>query len=161
MAAPTPTLNQALDAVYTAISAMDPSPGVVLWFESDRDDPVEFVERYQDADTGELAVIQITGESAGAEEGPASGEDYEIYVVTIRLWTLQIDTEDWSRNSLHEAERIMTALDKSTSVFRIEGQVPLRTPETVALASHGKITIDEQQLFEAVIELRVEARRWG
>lgn len=160
MGTPTPTMEQVLDAVYDVLAAMSPLPGIVLWHGLDREDEAEFLRRYRQTGTDEIDLVMIEGTSGADIEGPAFREDYEVYEIRVRYLSVQRENEDWSRIALAQAYRIVNALDNTASIFRIGGQIPLRSGERAVLQSHGFVTFGGQKIYESIIALSVEARRW-
>jgi len=163
MPIPTPTLDQAIDAVVTELVTMPGgAAGTVLHWENNKDDETETLEQYQDAASGEIFVTFVSCAGTRKETGSAWNEDYEIYPIKARLVTLMLDEEEWDRHTLTRAQLMVNELDKNTAVFRIGGQVPVNgTPETAEIESHGFVSINDQRFFQAVIAVEIEARRWS
>lgn len=161
MAVPIPTVDQVLDSVFVELNTMSNAPGTVIHWERNLEDESEFVETYQDAN-GELSLTTITCRSTDSVEGPASNEDYEVYSVRVKYYSVStLDPEEWSRMALMRAQLLVNELEKNTAVFRIGGQVPLRTPETVNIESFGFESVGDKMMFVVVLALSVEARRWS
>ena len=163
--AATPTLNEAIDAVKTALDAISPSIGSVLTGFHTLADDVEFIENGSYKSSGSMNLFFIEGRSIPAQEGPSPGEFYEPYEISIRLWTLRTANADWSKEARAKAELARDELEGNPDVFRIGGQVPLRTPETVQLIEHSPTPIrdeaGEEMVYQTELRLTVEGRRFG
>lgn len=163
MAAPTPALETVLAAIKTAMEAIA-SIGTVRVFDHTLEDDVEFLDEIGllDADSMDLWIVELEGVSP--EEGSAPGEIYEIYNLRIRYWSIRTGDEEWSKGARQKAASVCDALSGNAAVFRIGGQVQLRTPETVAIDSHGPTSIQGpeggQLVYQTMLSLSVEARRW-
>ena len=161
MTAVTPTLAQVIGAVRTTIETAFPTHAVI-GFEYTVDEELEYVERVQDFDTGQVDLWVIDYEGADPVAGEAQRETYEPYRIRIRYVTVRKGELDWSGTARDNAETVRTALTHSVAVFRIGNQVPVNgTPETVS-AEHGRRELSGGGfVFESVLRLIVEGRRWG
>lgn len=165
MAAATPTLEEAIAAVAAAMEDIAGIGTVKTGFHTLEDD-VEFLVAggYLDSPTMDLWFVDA---EPGAEEieGQAVGEIYERYNVEIRYWSIRTADADWSKKARTKAESVRDALSANPDVFRIDGQVPLITPETVRLVTHRQETIrgteSEQLVYLSILAMQIEARRWG
>lgn len=160
MADPTPTLEQTLNAVTTQLYASAPS-AVILHYEDRRKSELETLREFQDQ-AGPDFEVEIVFMDADVEsvEGKTYGEKYSIYNITLRhLYTRQ-DEEEISRIAKHRAEKIRGTIEANASIFRINSQVPLRTPETAELQGRF-VDRDDSKYYESIIKFSVEARRWA
>lgn len=164
MPAASPALETVLAAIKTKIETL-PSIGTVKTSDHTLEDDVDFLEDQGllDADTMDVWIAELLG--SHEQEGDAAGEVYDIYGIRIRYWSIRTGDPDWSQKARLKAEDVRQLLTGNTDVFRIGGQVQLFTPETVQIDSHGKVNIrgteGEQMIFQTVLSLAVEARRWS
>jgi len=160
MADPVPTFDQAMAAVATALSGGSLT-ATILPFESRYKSELEFLRAYQDPDdaTAEVELL-IMDADVDSVEGRTHGEMYTIYRFKLRhLYTMQ-DEEMISRIAKFRVEKIRTLLEGNSNVFRIGGQIPLRTPETVSVAG-AFVDREESKYYESILSFEVEARRWA
>lgn len=156
----TPTVEQVIAAVKTAIAAAFPTHDV-LAYETTLDDDREYIDQFQDPDTGRLDLWLIDVESVDPIEGPAAREDYEPIRVRARYLSLRKSDLDWSQTARTNAETARATLAQNNSIFRIGGQVPINnTPETVSL-EHGSEELEGSKIYRDILRLTVEGRRWG
>lgn len=165
MPAATPTLEQAIAAVAAAMGDVSGVGDVLTGFHT-REDDVEFILEGDYLSAGTMDLWFVDAEPGAEEiEGPAVGEIYERYNVEIRYWSVRTGDVDWSKTARTKAESVRDALSKNPDVFRIDGQVPLITPETVRLVAHRQESIrgteSDQLVYLSILELQIEARRWG
>jgi len=160
MSDPTPTLDQTLNAVATQLAAGGVT-ATILHFEDRKKSDTETMRDYQDPDdpTFEVELLFMDADVDDAE-GKTFGEKYSIYKVTLRHVYTRQDEEEISRIAKFRAEKIRGIIEANTSIFRIGGQVPLRTPETASL-SGSFVDREESRYYESMIKFQVEARRWA
>jgi hypothetical protein len=161
----TPSVEAVLTAVKTAIDAL-PSIGTSITSDQTIEDDVDFLDNLGllASSSMDLWVIELRG--SAELEGGGQGEKYEIYSVWVRYWSIRTGDAEWSKKARLNAEAVRETLSGNANVFRIGGQVQITdTPETVQLESHGRRTISgtegPQMLYESILSLEVEARRWG
>lgn len=163
MPAPTPALETVVTAIKTEMDAIA-SLGTVLTGLHGLEDDVEFIKKGAYIASGSMNLFFIDLKGVDEVEGDAVGEVYEIYDLEIRYWSLRTNNANWSKEARQKAESVRDKLFGNTAVFRIGGQVQLRTPETVQIESHGpeeiRGTDGSQMVYLTVLSLRVEARRW-
>ena len=161
--AATPTLETVITAIKAAMDAIS-SLGTVLTGYETVEDQVEVVERGGYISSGSMNLWFIELDGIDEIEGDSPGEVYEQYGIRIRYWSLRTNTADWSKEARQKAESVRDAVSGLASVFAISSQRQLRTPETVGIASHGPASIrgteGEHMIYETVLRLSVEARRW-
>jgi hypothetical protein len=160
MADPVPTFDQAMAAVMSALTSSTLS-ATVLPFENRLKSELELLRAHQDPDdpTAEVELVLVDADPDSVE-GRTHGEVYTIYKFQLRhLYTTQ-DEEMISRIAKFRAEKIRTLLEGNSNVFRIGGQVPLRTPETVT-STGGFVEREESRYYETILRFEVEARRWA
>lgn len=165
MAAAVPTVEQVIDAVHTAVSAIG-SIGTVLKADHHLDDDVEFIEvnSYITGGALDLWFVDLAGTSPF--EGQGVGEAYDRYDIRVRYWSMRTNDPEWSKKARLKAVSVVDALTGNAAVFKIGSQVQLFTDTTVAIQSHGPAQIKDaarqagQMIYETVIGLTVEARRW-
>jgi hypothetical protein len=158
MATPTPTMDQVLAAVVTALSAASATT-TVLHFEDRHKSELETIREYRDPATFECDVAFVDADPENVE-GKTYGEHYVIYRVEVRhLYTCQ-DEQEISRIAKHRAELMRRAIENNANVFRVGGQVPLRTPETASLKGRF-VDREDSRYYESMIEFSVEARQWA
>lgn len=160
MAAPSPTLETVLTAVKTAVAAVA-SVGTVVEYDHPMEDPWEYLEDYQDATTGALNVWLIDVESIDEVEGPANRENYSIYNIRIRYFSVRVNSADWSKQGRTLIESVRDAINFASAIFAISGQRQLRTPETCSLRSWGFEDEADQKIYKGELALSVEARRFA
>ena len=160
MAAPSPTLETSLTAVKTAISAIG-SIGTVVEYDHPMEDPWEYLEAYQNSSTGKLDVWLIDVESIDEVEGPANRENYSIYNIRIRYFSVRVASADWSKQGRILIESVRDALNFASAIFAIGGQRQLRTPETCSLRSWGFEDEGGQRIYKGELALSIEARRFS
>lgn len=160
----TPTLEAVLAAIKAVLLSVG-SIGTVKTSDHPLEDDMEWLEEQAllDSSTWDAWIVELR--SVNEAEGPAAGEVYEIYSIMIRYWSKRTDDADWSQKARELAETVREELSGNEDVFRIGGQVQLHTPETVSFDSHGKVSIKgtegDQMVFQSVLSLAVEARRWA
>lgn len=162
----TPSLETVIDAVAAALGGIA-SLGTVLKREHHLEDDVEFLEVNGYISGGSLDLWFIDLEATSEFEGQGVGEAYTRYHLRIRYWSMRTNNADWSKEARVKAQSVCDALTDNAAVFEIAGQVQLFTPTTVGVASHGPLQIRDdaraagQMIFETVLGLTVEARRWS
>jgi hypothetical protein len=163
MAATTPTLAQIIAGILSEMGGIA-SIGDLLDGRETLEDDVEFLLRNDFLDeTMDVWFIDLAG--TREVEGDAAGEVYDVHQIEIRYWSIRTNDIDWSGAARLKAESVRDELAGNANVFRIGGQVQLVTPETVQITEHGPQTIraeeGEQMVYRTVLQLAVEARRWG
>lgn len=159
MADPTPTYDQVVAATMAALATN--GSATVLHFENRKRSELELLREYQ-SQAGpsyevELVLVDVDVDSV---EGKCFGEKYSIYKVKLRhLYTRQ-DEEEISRIAKFRAEKLRGLLEGNANVFRIGGQVPLRTPEVVAMRGEF-VERDDSRYYESILTFEVEGRRWS
>jgi hypothetical protein len=167
MATAVPALETVIDALYTALVAINPSVGTVRKGEHTLEDDVEHIEVNSLISGGSLDVWFIDLESTSPYEGKGVGEDYDIYNLRLRYWSMRTADADWSSKARIKAQSVADALTRNPAIFAIGTQVQIFTPELVAIVSHGPAQIRDvarsqgQMIFETILALAVEARRWS
>lgn len=161
MSAASPTLGTVLDAVVAAINGIS-SIGTALGYDAPLASLTEFIDKggYVNQTTGTMNLWLCSADAPREVEGEAVGEVYVIYPIRIRYLSSRKGEADWSREALDKAVAVMDAVSKATSVFAISSQRQLRTPETISVRSNGFTTVEGQLLYEVVLVLEAEARRW-
>ena len=165
MVAAVPTVEQVIDGVHSVINAIG-SIGTVLKRDHTFEDDVEFIEINNYITSGSLDLWIIDLESTSPFEGEGVGEAYDRYTIRIRYWSMRTNNPDWSKDARLKAQSVVDALTGHDSVFKIGGQVQLFTPTTVGIVSHGPAQIRDitrnagQMVYETVLILQVESRRW-
>src|SRR5687768_11986222 len=165
MVAAVPNLETVIDAVHTAVSAIG-SIGTVLKREHHLEDDVEFLKVNSYISGGSLDLWLIDLDGTSPFEGAGVGEDYDRYNLRIRYLSMRTNNADWSKEARVKAQSVADALTGADAIFKIGGQPQLFTPTTVAIVSHGPIKISDvarqagQMVYETVLGLAVEARRW-
>lgn len=165
MAAAVPTIEQVVDGVHSVISPIG-SIGTVLKAEHHLEDDVEFLKVNSYISGGALDLWFIDLASTTPFEGQGVGEGYDRYEIRVRYWSMRTNDPEWSKKARLKAVSVVDALVDHPSVFQIGGQVQLFTPTTAAIMSHGPAQIRDvaraggQMIYETVISLTVEARRW-
>lgn len=162
----TPSVETVLTAVKAAIDAIA-SIGTVLTSDSPIEDDVEWldVSNYISGGSMNLWVVELAGDEAF--EGQAVGEFYSRYDVRIRYWSIRTNNASWSAEARAKVQSVVDALTGAASIFAISSQRQLHTPETVRIVSHGPREIRDvaqggsQMVYETVLGLTVEARRWS
>lgn len=159
MADPTPTYDQVVNAVITALPAASVT-ATVLHFENRRKSELELLREYQDAAPPYEVELLLIDVNVDGVEGKTNGEVYAIYKVELRhLYTIQ-DEELISRIAKFRVEKIRSLLEGAAAIFRIGGQVPLRTPETVSVRG-GFVEREDSRYYESTLTFEVEGRRWS
>lgn len=165
MAAATPTVEQVITAIETAMNAISPSIGTVYTSFHTREDDVDFIRINGLISSGSMNAWFIDLVNVEEAEGPAAGEIYEFYQIAIVYWSLRTNNADWSEEARIKAESVRTALSGLAAVFAISSQRQMNTPETVRLLSHGpkeiRGTEGQQMVYETVLGLTAEGRRWS
>lgn len=168
MPAATPTLETVIDAVAVIVTANAGGGATVKKFEHTLDNEVEYIESVQNATTWAVDLWLIDVDRVDEEEGRGAGEVYETYPIRVRAVIVRKASTggDWSKQGRLLFEAVRDDLSKDDSVFAIGGQQPLRTPKVVRVESWGKkfytdLSGAEQTVYEGVLRLDVEARRWG
>ena len=158
-----PTLETVITAIKAVMDAIS-SLGTVLTGYETLEDQVEVVERGNYISSGSMNLWFLELDAIDELEGDSPGEVYEQYNIIIRYWSLRTNNADWSKEARTKAESVRDALSGLASVFSVGSQRQLRTPETVGIASHGPASIrgteGEQMIYQTVLRLSVEARRW-
>lgn len=164
MPASTPALETIMTAVKTALDAIASLGTVYTGFHGLESD-VEFIIKNSLVASGSMNAWFIDLKGTREQEGQAIGEAYEQHELEIRYWSLRTNNANWSKEARQKAESVRDALSGASSVFRIGGQVQLRTPETVQIDSHGQVDLRHfggtQMAYLTVLSLTVEARRWS
>ncbi len=164
MPAATPDLEDVLAAVKAEMLTVS-GIGTVLTSDHTLEDDMDFLEDegLLDSDYMDLWIVDLRA-SQEREEG-APGEVYVVHDVRIRYWSIRTADPDWSQKAREKAEEVRTLLSGNASVFRVDGQVQLFTPETVQIESHGRAPISGaeggQMVWQTVLSLQIEARRWS
>jgi hypothetical protein len=165
--AATPTIEQVVDGVHGVINAIG-SIGTVLKADHHLEDDVEFIEvgNYISGGALDLWFIDLDNPPTSPFEGQGVGEAYDRYNVRIRYWSMRTNDAEWSKKARIKALSVVEALVDNAAVFAIGGNPQLFTPTTVAITSHGPVQIRDvaraagQMVYQTVIALTVEARRW-
>ena len=142
------------------MDAISPDIGDVVVCEHPYEDEAEFYEDYQNATTGLIDLWLIETRAIEEVEGDAIGENYSIYKLQVRYVSCRVADSEWSKKARLRVEQVRDALNGAAAIFAISGQRQIRTPETVSLESHGKRELSGQTLYESVLTMDVEARRW-
>lgn len=158
MGDPVPSFDAAIEAVVAELSGLSPPLGAIYWFKNPLEDEEDFLEAHQDATSGDLDVFFVDG-AARELEGRATGESYSIYDVQVRYHSVRL-VDEWSAQARFVAERIKTELNKNAAIFAIGGQRQLQTAETAEVVSSDYVTVGEHRIYEIVVALSIEARRW-
>lgn len=164
MPASTPDLEDVLDAIKAEMQTIS-GVGTVLTSDHTLEDDMDFLEDegLLDSDDMDLWIVDLRA-SQELEQG-APGEVYDVHDVRIRYWSIRTADPDWSRKARQKAEEVRALLSGNASVFRVDGQVQLFTPETVSIESHGRAAISGaeggQMVWQTVLSLQIEARRWS
>lgn len=161
MVAAVPTLEAAIDAVHGVVNAIG-SIGTVLKRDHTFEDDVEWlkVNGYLAASM-DLWVI-FNGQTQPFE-GKGVGEGYDVYPILIRYWSIRTNDPDWQKAARIKARSVVDALADNSAVFG----VPLFTPTSVAMEGPSPRQIRDraraagQMVYETVLSLSVEARRWS
>lgn len=131
----------------------------ILHFDNRRSSELELLREYRGGAPDYEAEIVLIECDVDEIEGKAHGENYPIYRVELRhLYTKQ-DEEEISRIAKFRAEQIRAAVAGNSDIFRIGGQVPLRTPETASLSGRF-VDREDSRYYESIIRFEVEGRRW-
>lgn len=162
----TPSVETVITAIKTAIDAIA-SIGTVIVSDSPLEDDVEWIDvnSYISNGSMNLWVIELAGDETF--EGSAVGEFYSRYDVRIRYWSIRTNNADWSKEARQKAQSVVDALTGVPSIFAISSQRQLHTPEVLRIVSHGPREIRDvaqggtQMVYETVLALTVEARRWS
>lgn len=164
MPASTPSVESVLAAIKAQIETL-PGIGVVKTSDQAIEDDMEYLVELGVDGLADFDVWVVELRGAPEREGDGVGEKYLTYSFWIRYWSLRTNDQDWSQKARIQAAAVQELLSGNANVFRVGGQVPLHTPEAVTIESHGKRTIsgDEgpQMIYQTVLTLEVEARRWG
>lgn len=164
MAASTPALETVLAAIKAEIEELA-DIGTVKTSDHTLEDDVEFLEAEGLLDTSSMDVWIVDLLGSREIEGEAPGEVYDIHSIGIRYWSIREGDAEWSKKARQKAAEVQEKLSGNADVFRIGGQVPLYTPETVQIDAHGKTPIQgtegTQMVFQTSLSLAVEARRWS
>lgn len=165
MTTPTPTRATVETALKTALDAISSLGTVYKGFHTRQDD-VEFLRVNSLISAGSANVFFILPVGSPEREGAAAGEVMVFHQFEIRYWSIRTGVAEWSGEARTKAESVQDTLSGNEDIFRIGGQVQLETPETVQLVSHGPEMIrdgeaGEQLVYLTVLQLVVEARRWG
>lgn len=168
MVAAVPTLDQVIDAIHGVMAGIGALSGnTILKGEHQFEDDVEFIEVNNLISGGALDVWFIDLESTSPFPGEGVGESYDRYNIRIRYWSMRTNDVDWSDKARDKATAVADALTDHASVFKIGGQVQLFTGTEVAVSSHGPAQIRDvarsagQMIFETILSLSIEARRWS
>jgi hypothetical protein len=157
-----PTQDTVLAAVVTALGS---GVGTVVNGGMVLEDDAEYLEVNGLLSTGSFNVLFVDLRGIEEFEGPGSGELMQRYHVEIRYWSLRTASADWSKEARVKAEAARDLLSGAASVFAINSQRQLYTPETVQIDSHGPDSIKsasgDQMVYVTVLSLQVEARRWS
>jgi hypothetical protein len=157
-----PTQDQVLAAVVTALGGIGGIGTVVNGFHTYEDD-VEYIQNGGFISSGsmDLWFVELR---RGEEIEAVAGEFFERYHVEIRYWSLRTNDPAWSKKARLQAESVRDALTANSGIFAIGGQRQLQTPELVRLESHGPYSVsgidDKQMVYQTILSLEVEARRW-
>lgn len=166
MTTPSPTMETVITAIKAAMDAISPTVGTTYTGWHTLEDDVEAIIK-KGLLGSSIDMWMIEGEQGDSQEGDAAGEIFEFYRITITHWCLRTADDDWSKTARQKAEAVRDALVGASSVFAISGQRQLQAPETVQIMSHGPKKIGEdseaggQMVYETVLGLTVEARRWA
>jgi hypothetical protein len=96
-------------------------------------------------------------------DGKGVGEGYDVYPIFIRYWSIRTANADWQKEARIKARAVVDALADNPTVFG----VPLFTATGVAMDGPNPRQIRDraraagQMVYEAVLSLSVEARRWS
>jgi hypothetical protein len=160
-----PSLETVIDAVHTAVSGIG-SIGTVLKRDSTYEDDLEFLKVNSHlAASMDLWIIGL--DSTSPFEGRGRGEQYDVYNLRIGYWSIRTNDIEWQKTARQKCQQVADTLTDNASVFEISGQVQLFTPTTVSWTGPQQRQISDvgrqagQMLFEAVVSLQVEARRWS
>lgn len=161
----TPSVETVITAVKAAIDAIS-LIGTVITSDNPLEDDFEWIDvnAYMASGSMDLWIVELAG--AEAFEGAAVGEFYDRYEIRIRYWSVRTDDAEWSKKARIKAQSVVDALTGASSIFAISSQRQLFTPETVRIVSHGERGIrdaagPDQKVFETLLSLQVEARRWS
>lgn len=164
MTVATPALETVLAAIKTRLEALA-DIGVVKTSDHTLEDDIEFLEEQGLLDTSSMNVWIVDLQGSREVEGDAPGEVYVVHSIGIRYWSIREGDAEWSKKARQKAAEVQEALSGNADVFRIGGQVPLYTPETVQIDAHGKTPIQgtegTQMVFQTSLSLAVESRRWS
>lgn len=158
-----PTLEDVIEAIAEEMDGTAAGDNI-LTSDTTYEDVAEFYSQYQDGSTHELDLWIIdTPQPAREEEGGAIGELYSIFKIRIRYWSIRVASAAWSATARANAEAVRDVISGNQSIFAIDGNRQIKTPETCQLVSHGPINVGEpsQMIYESVLELEVESRRWA
>lgn len=159
-----PTVEQVIDAVHGVLSAIG-SIGTVLKRDHQYEDDVEAIDVNSYISSGSLDLWVIELEDTQPFEGEGIDEVYDRYGIRIRYWSLRTANADWQKEARQKVQQAVNALTASAAVFEISA-LPLFTPETVSFRGPYAAQIRDirrgggQMVYEAVLRLTVEARRW-
>lgn len=159
---PTPTLETVLTAIKTQMDAIVPGVGNVFKQEHRLESEFQYTLEHRDAD-GTAHNWFIDAVVIDQPEGDGVGEVYDVYHVSIRyLSIVKSGGTEWSEVARGRVEQVRTKLSQNPAVFQLGSGTnrQLRTAEAVELLDFGKRTIDNQQYWQAILGLSVEARRW-
>ena len=151
-----------MTAVATEIDAVNLAAGTVLTSDLKEESEREGIEKYQNLTSKLIDLWVVTSGPPKEIEGPAPGENYRIYPITCLYWNVRSGDADWEKTARTQVETICDRLNQNSNVFRIGGQIQLRTEEVALVEAQGFETIEDGMLvFKAVVTLQVEARRWA
>lgn len=161
MVAASPSMETVIDAVHGVVSAIG-SIGTVLKADSPLEDSVEWlkVNGYLSAS---MDLWVITSDPTAPFEGKGGGEGYDVYPITIRYWSIRTAALDWQKQARIKARSVVDALADNPTVFGL----PFFTPTTVTMDGPYQRQISDrarpagQMVYEAVLRLNVEARRYS
>jgi hypothetical protein len=164
MADTVPTLEAIISAVVSEIGTISNIGHVVNGFHTYEDD-VEYIQKSGFLSGGTLDVWFVDLRSSREVE-PIAGEKFEIYGIEVRYWSVRTDQAAWSQETRQAVASVKAVLDGDDAVFAIGGQQPLLgTPKTVKWERHGQTSLraidDSQMIYQGVILLEVEGRRWS
>lgn len=158
--ATTPTMDQVVNATTTALLGIS-GIGSVLHFENRKPSELELIREYQQT-TGEYdADIWLIDCDSRQAHGPAPGERYSVYEVTVRYLCVRRNEDEASRQAKSRAEVARNTLEGNSDIFQIGGQYPLRNGTQQTVESRGAFVDREgSRYYETKLTFEVEARRW-
>lgn len=165
MPAAAPTVEQVVDGIHSVLSGVA-GLGTILKRDHTLEDDAEAIDvnAYISGGSMNLWIIELEGTSPF--EGEGVGELYERYSMRVRYLSLRTNVADWQKEARVKVAEAVDALTDHASVFAIGGKPQLFTPTTVSVAGPARSQITDvrraggQMVYEAILRLTVEARRW-
>lgn len=158
------TLRTAILSVFSGVTvgnALNGAVGPILFAENKLPTDKELMNQFRDPATGQIDVWLLSFR-APSEQGPATGEYYTIWNVTIRylcVRMLQLD-ESWAALGDFNLESVRTAFEGNDAVFAIGGQQPLMGTPKIVESEAAFAQIDGDRAYQGMLRFKVEARRW-